>query len=392
MLILGVVTEEVLVTTGTSRAARLLTCGTLLVLFAAWVKLIGVPTDPFLLFGWIWLATIAWNVQAPARSHLAFARDWWPPLLVLVGYLYSRGLSDEVGLFDVHITEPITADRWLGGGTLPTERLQAALCGDPCDIRSDPQWYDVVLGSIYFTHFVTGLTVALVLWLRNRDEWAKWMRRYLGLNILGLFVYITYPMAPPWMASEQGYLGDIPRLTSRGSRDLGLGGFHVDLANVGNPVAAMPSLHAGIAALVAMYAVQRLHSRARWLLLLYPVTMSFMLVYFGEHYLIDIIAGFAAAGLVMWVCDRWERSRRTLSAWPETPQTTRDAPAIPLVAPPAAPAGPAIQEGLAVRAGPAPVGPEAPAGPARDASGEPQPPATDPRFDEDSQGAAGHCS
>jgi hypothetical protein len=45
------------------------------------------------------------------------------------------------------------------------------------------------------------------------------------------------------------------------------------------------------------------------MLLLYPLTMSFMLVYYAEHYVIDIVAGFAATGLVLWGCAAWERSR-----------------------------------------------------------------------------------
>ncbi|MGH3506465.1 MAG: phosphatase PAP2 family protein, partial [Nocardioidaceae bacterium] len=191
----------------------------------------------------------------------------------------------------------------------------------------------VVFGTVYFSHFITGLTIAMVLWLVNRGEWAKWMRRYLGLNILGLVIYITYPMAPPWMAAQQGHIeAHMPRLTSRGSDDLGLGGFHVDLADVGNPVAAMPSLHAGIAGLVAFYGIQRLQSRARWLLLLYPLTMSLLLVYNAEHYVIDAIAGFAAAGLVLWACEWWERSRRRLDRWQgSSPQEILGAQATPLV-------------------------------------------------------------
>jgi hypothetical protein len=329
---LGEYTAEVPVGVGTSALTRALTTTAYVALLATWIAFVGVPADPFQLFLWIWLATVAWNAQQPARSHLAFVRDWWPPLVVLIVYMYSRGLSDDNGLFGVHVTEPIAIDRWLGGGTLPTERLQSALCGEPCLAASDPRWYDVVFGALYFTHFATGLTVALVLWLRNRVEWARWMRRYLGLNVLGLAVYITYPMAPPWMAAQQGFIDEhLPRLTSRGSRELGLEGFHVALANVGNPVAAMPSLHAGIAALVAMYGVQRLRSKARWLLLLYPLMMSVMLVYNAEHYVVDAIAGFAAAGLVMWACDRWEQSRRTLATWPAS--TPEDAPAGPATLP-----------------------------------------------------------
>ena len=61
----------------------------------------------------------------------------------------------------------------------------------------------------------------------------------------------------------------------------------------------MPSLHTGISALVAFWLISRLVTRWKWLLLLYPTAMSVALCYFGEHYVIDEIAGVAAAGLVM---------------------------------------------------------------------------------------------
>ena len=131
-----------------------------------------------------------------------------------------------------------------------------------------------------------------MLWVRERDAWLRWMRRYVAINFGALAIYIVYPMAPPWMASELGYIdADLPRITGRGWADLGLGRFDLVLQGVGNPVAAMPSLHAGIAFLVAMYGIWRLRSPLRWLLVLYPLAMSFALVYFAEHYVVDILAG-----------------------------------------------------------------------------------------------------
>jgi hypothetical protein len=67
----------------------------------------------------------------------------------------------------------------------------------------------------------------------------------------------------------------------------------------------MPSLHAAITLFVAVFGITQL--RSGWLLLLYPLTMSFMLVYYAEHYVIDILAGFALAGVVLWGCSVWER-------------------------------------------------------------------------------------
>jgi membrane-associated phospholipid phosphatase len=280
----------------------------------AWIVKVGVPTDPFQAFVWLWLATIAWNIQAPRHSHLRFARDWGPVFAGLVIYLYSRGLSDNYLPVSVHWTFPIRIDEWLGGGELPTERLQSAWCHQPCTASTDPRWYDAVFTTIYFSHFVVGLTIAVVLWLRSRAAWVPWMRRYLVINFAALAVYITFPMAPPWLASKEGYIpGHIPRLTGRGWDDLGLGGFHVLLAKVGNPVAAMPSLHGGLAMLVALYGIARLRSAWRWLLLVYPALMAVALVYYGEHYFIDLLAGWVLAAVVMLGCGWWERRRPDLT-------------------------------------------------------------------------------
>lgn len=285
-----------------------------LTVLSAWVSNFGPPKQVHLVIAWLWLATIAWNVRAPVRVHLAFVRDWAPAVAVLTLYIFGRGLSDELGLAAVHVTEPIAADRWLGGGTLPTAYLQEHLCGVPCERTSYPSWYDVVFTGVYVTHFFVALAVAVVLWVRDRPEWVRYMCRYLTLNLLALAIYVVYPMAPPWMASQQGAMPErVDRLTARGWYDLNpVGTWHQRFSAVGNQVAAMPSLHAATAIFVAVYLVGRFHSPWRWLLLLYPLAMSFMLVYYAEHYVVDIIGGAVVVALACggWAAvERWRRAR-----------------------------------------------------------------------------------
>ena len=294
-------------TTGrTRRLPRALAVAAWATALVAWSSTLGIPNDTVQVFVWLWLGTIAWDVEAPARHHLRFLRDWSLPMLGLVVYFYSRGLTDELGL-PVHWTMPIRVDEWLGGGTTPTEHLQAAWCGRPCLRAASPSWYDVVLTTVYASHFLVGLSLAAVLWVRDRAAWARWMRRYLMICFGALVVYVLYPMAPPWMASREGLMGEVTRLTGRGWDDLGIGRLDLVLQGVGNPVAAMPSLHAGIAFLVAVHAVQRLGSPWRWLLLGYPALMSLALVYFAEHYVVDIVAGAVLALAVVAVAGLWER-------------------------------------------------------------------------------------
>jgi len=288
------------------------------VLLLAWCWFVGIPNDPAGVVVWIWFGTIAWQVEETPRDPFAFWRDWWKPLLLMVLYWLGRGLADEVGIAP-HYSMPIRVDEWLsavfgGPGTVPTVWLQQNWCGEPCLKTLPPQWYDVLLTTVYASHFLVALTLAGVLWVRNRDEWVRWLRRYITLLFAGLAIYVAYPMAPPWMAARDGYLPEVARTTSRGWSQLELGG--VDLHRqtmimwgMANKVAAMPSLHCGIACLVALYGISRLRPPARWLLLLYPLAMGLALTYFAEHYVIDAIAGCALAGLVMFTVGRWERKR-----------------------------------------------------------------------------------
>ena len=291
------------------------------------VVLFGLPKQPFLVVGWFWLALIAKDVRKPWRTHLAFLRDWWLPVALLVVYMYSRGLADDLG-FDVHVGEPIRFDRWLFGGTLPTEYLQAHLCGVPCRRSLPPRWYDVGLTTVYYSHFFATLSLAAWLWLRDRTAWVGYMRRYMSLCVLALIGYISYPMAPPWMAAREGRISpDVARITGRGWFDLGHSGGATGqqkLSAVGNQVAAMPSLHTALALFVALFAISRLSSRRRWLLLLYPAAMSFLLVYYAEHYVLDVLAGYAIVGIVMTGWAWWERRAARAAPVAQTEQLRPD--------------------------------------------------------------------
>ena len=65
-----------------------------------------------------------------------------------------------------------------------------------------------------------------------------------------------------------------------------------------NDVGAMPSLHTALTAIVAM-SLWRMHRGLGVIGWLYVGAMGFSLMYLGEHYLIDVLAGVAAAA-VAW--------------------------------------------------------------------------------------------
>jgi membrane-associated phospholipid phosphatase len=91
-----------------------------------------------------------------------------------------------------------------------------------------------------------------------------------------------------------------------------------------NPVAAVPSLHAAYTLLITLF-LWRWVRWARPLLAAYPVAMAFALVYTAEHYVVDILLGWAYALAAVWVVHRladvlarhrtlrWSGSRRDLA-------------------------------------------------------------------------------
>jgi len=283
------------------------------VAFLVWSWLVGIPNDPIGVALWLWLLAIAWRPERdPQAWQWQFPKDWWPWLLALAFYGLARGVTDDVG-FTPHEVWPIHADEWLarlwGGDTVPTVSLQRRLCGDHCVGEDQLRWWDYLASAAYASHFLAGLTIAGVLWLRDRGEWLRWIRRYVTISYLALTGYIVYPMAPPWMAAQDGLIPPMARMSSRAFFHLGIERTTIVFGGLPNKTAAMPSLHCGFTFLIAFYGIIRLRGWWRWLLLLYPVTMAWALVYSGEHYLIDTIVGGVIAALALAIGALWDRWR-----------------------------------------------------------------------------------
>lgn len=299
--------------------------------FVGMLFVLGLPTDPVYAFVWLWTITIAWHSDRPWRSHLTFARDWVAVVLLLVLYNVSRGVADKD--FAPHITEMIHGDEtmfgWLTGGVVPTVWLQDHL------YHINIQWYDVAVSFVYFSHFVTALIVAVVLWMRNRARWASFIRRFITLNVLGLATYFLYPAAPPWMAAYDLYIQPIhDGLATRGWSAIGLHGagnlLNAAKIDAANPVAAMPSLHSAYALIVVAFFLPTVRKRWWPLLLAYPLAMTFTLVYSGEHYMTDVLVGWFYVVVTMVGVSAAERAWAAWKQRQATSPATLPTPASPI--------------------------------------------------------------
>lgn len=140
---------------------------------------------------------------------------------------------------------------------------------------------------------------------------AQGVTRLLTLSFAAVIVYAALPTGAPWYAAQHGLISPIDRPVGRGWVTIGL---HTAPALLQrgrqfvNPHAALPSLYAGYSFLFALF-VFGLLGRGRWRLLVfsYPVAMAFVLIYGGEHFVVDILAGWALAGASSSLCRRVRR-------------------------------------------------------------------------------------
>lgn len=251
---------------------------------------------------------LAASVGRPWRRVGRIFVDWLAFVLILYAYDYSRHFAELLGR-PVMVTPQIGADRALFGGTLPTSWLQERYYD-----AAATHWYDVLGSVIYVSHFLAVWVIAVVLYLRNRHEWFRWARALVVLSFAGLITFALQPTAPPWYAARDGVIPPVERMSTRGLEDIGLHGAKALIdngASLTNDVAAIPSLHTAFAVLIAVWFVPRIPVRMRWwawpLLIAYPVAMLAVLVYSGEHYVVDGLIGAAFVFAVLAGLSRWDR-------------------------------------------------------------------------------------
>lgn len=271
------------------------------------VATVGVPTSRDLVFLWFALGMGAVCVTDLRRRVPRFVFDWAPFLGILFVYDRLRGFADGL-VFPARDVPQIRVDAFLFGKPIPTVWLQSHLWNGGNHLH----WWDYGTWFVYLTHFFATLVVAAVLWTWFHDRFARFATMVCVLALTGFATYALYPAAPPWLAARQGDSGQAHRL-------IGIIWGHVPIAHYGslfekgqtyaNNVAAMPSLHAAYALLITLYLWRYVPRWARVPLAIYPVAMAFALVYSGEHFVVDCIAGWIYA-VSTFLSVEWVFARR----------------------------------------------------------------------------------
>jgi len=144
-----------------------------------------------------------------------------------------------------------------------------------------------------YTYWLSQFAVvgATLLWVyfRHHEKFVGFRNWLIGANLVGLVGYILMPTAPPRMFPEWGFVDTLGQFSSI-NHDSGLISF------ASNPYAAMPSLHAMDALIVGVVMFGLVRSRiAKALWLAWPAWVAFSVISTGNHYWLDVVAGFVLA-------------------------------------------------------------------------------------------------
>ncbi|HEV7454207.1 MAG TPA: phosphatase PAP2 family protein [Candidatus Saccharimonadales bacterium] len=241
---------------------------------------------------------------------LAMLKRLGPVVAIIFVYESFRGLAPSLNSH-VHYTMMIHADQTLFN-VLPTAWLQNLLW------HGHVMWYDFVFYGAYMLHFILPLGLMLLIWKFHDKQYWRVAGTYLVLSFAGFLTFLLYPAAPPWLASNGGYIPHITRVSSDVFNAMGVHDFP-SLYNTlsPNPVAAVPSLHAAYATLLVIF-LWRYFGR-KWGLIagIYPLLIWLGTVYMGEHYAVDELLGIIYAvaayiGVYAFADKLWPRLQQRL--------------------------------------------------------------------------------
>jgi membrane-associated phospholipid phosphatase len=270
----------------------------------------GIPFSEDTVLLWLAAALFVASLGDLRRWRRGVVRDWLPLYVVLIGYALLRGYASHV-LWGPFVQPQLAFDKFIGGGETPTVRLQQWLF-NPNSLHV----WDYGTWAVYTTHFFVSYIVAAVLWKRDYTRFKRFIALYVGLTFIGYAGYVLYPAMPPWLASDTGYIPAISRIVPAVWSNVGVheaAALFLHGAKVANDIAAMPSLHAAYPMLLLLFFWAKARPWMRALLVGYVLVMAFSLVYLGEHFVIDEVAGWCAAAAVYFGGSRlldWRQRRR----------------------------------------------------------------------------------
>lgn len=253
----------------------------------------------------------------PATPRLRF----WPELVfVLLGYwcytLVRNSVPDQVSAANANAEQIIRWQQAIG--------IDIELAINQAFDRIT--WLIVGLNYYYaIAHFA--VTIAVLAWLfrRHPRHYRPARTVFLVTNACALAFFYLYPLAPPRLLPEHGYIDTVIAHGTWGSFASG------DIASVSNQYAAMPSMHVAwslFCAIIILALARRWWVRA--LGVAHPMLTVLVIIATGNHFVLDAVGGIVTLaggyGLTRGVTAVWRRRGRWQHREPDRPAAPADEP------------------------------------------------------------------
>lgn len=151
--------------------------------------------------------------------------------------------------------------------------------------------YDPAAYYYNLAHINVTMAVLVGCFLWRAGAYRRARRALVVVNLVGLAVFLLYPVAPPRLLPGAGFVDIVAASHTWGSWETGGG-----VAERANAFASMPSLHIAWAVWVALTVMSMTSRRPLRALGWAHVAMTAVVVVVtGNHYVIDIAAGAASA-------------------------------------------------------------------------------------------------
>ena len=223
------------------------------------------------------------------KRPLKFIYEWSPFYFVIFLYDLFRGIADDLAA-GVNMSLLPSIERSLFGGIIPTVWLQENLGSIANGVLG------IILTFFYFGHFILPVATLYLLWRKDLQVFHVGIGTIALVSLLGFVTFLLFPAAPPWMASTEGVIPEVNRLII----------FHLNrlfssntlplhyLALSPNDVAPFPDMHASYP-MVLFLLSNKYFPRFKWFFLANVAIVSFTVILFAEHYVVDVMAGWAYA-------------------------------------------------------------------------------------------------
>jgi hypothetical protein len=233
---------------------------------------------------------------------------WWVEILAILGFyvvysairnLHGGGAHTPPHAFD-HARQIMSLEHRIGlFHELTIQRW--ALHVRPLIITAN-----YLYGSL---HFIVTIFAGVFLFRRFSDDYPRFRNMLAITTGIALIGFALYPLAPPRMFQELGFVDTLAKDPTFWSFSSG------GMQTVSNQYAAMPSVHIAWATWCAFALAPRLKTPAlRVLAASYPLITLTVIVVTANHYIIDAVGGLVIL-LVGWLASgRIARAGRTPAA------------------------------------------------------------------------------